>query len=255
MVTFKGDAGKFYVGAISSMNPELKFHSIIISITTAIVFFVWLGLNKVIAAHPFFAVVLSGLISLGIYKFLALLFLSFFRNTRMVKRFILGPNYMEGIWAGFFVGHKNRIRLFFEIFEQDLSRTIIRGRVFRDEGGYHGSWIAEDATIDPVRAKLTYHYQTDAIGNTFINPGIASFDIERPAAHKGPVRLIGFSSDLFNPHKLMAFEEKVSDDTIIESRDALEKAKEVYEKYKGHVQSMPQQNASTDAEKGNGVKS
>ena len=120
-------------------------------------------------------------------------------------------------------------------------------RVFRDDGSYHGSWIAEDATIDPVRAKLTYHYQTDAIGNTFINPGIASFDLERSAAHKAPTRMVGFSSDLFNPHKLMAFEEKVSDGTITDSPVALQKAKQVYEKYKGHVQSTSQQDTPFNA--------
>lgn len=228
------------------MNPELKFHSLIISITTAIVFLIWIGLNKVITTYPFLAVVLSGLISLGIYKTLALLLLAIFRNIGFVKKFILGPRYMEGIWAGFFVGHQNIIRLFFEIFEQDLNRTIIRGRVFRDDGSFHGSWIAEDATIDPLRGKLTYHYHTDAIGNTFINPGIGSFDIDRPASHKAPKRLIGFSSDLFNPHKLMAFEEKVSNSTMIESQDALKMAKEIYEKNKGHLESMSQPLASAD---------
>jgi hypothetical protein len=131
--------------------------------------------------------------------------------------------------------------LFFEIFEQELNRTIIRGRVFRDDGSFHGSWLAEDATIDPLRGKLTYHYQADAIGNTFINPGIGSFDIDRPASHQAPQRLIGFSSDLFNPHKLMAFEEKVSDATMIESLEALKMAKEIFEKNKGHVEAKPQQ--------------
>ena len=79
---------------------------------------------------------------------------------------------MEGVWVGFFVGHNNRIRFFYEIFEQDLIRTVIRGRVYRDDEGFHGSWIADSATIDPVRGKLTYYYQADAIGNSFINPGI-----------------------------------------------------------------------------------
>jgi hypothetical protein len=219
------------------MNPELRFNSIVISITTAFVFLVWLGLNQIIMTYPVSAVVLSGLLSLGTYRLLTRVFMAFFRNIKIIKRFILGPCYMEGTWVGFFVGHQNKIRFFVETFEQDLSRTVIRGRVFRDNGSYHGSWIAEDATIDSKRAKLTYHYQTDLIGSNFINPGIASFDIERPAPHKAPLRMIGFSSDLFNPHKLMAFEEKASNDTMMENHMALEKAKEVYEKNKGYVQS------------------
>ncbi len=166
---------------------------------------------------------------------LALSLLTIFRNNRFVKAFILGPRYMEGVWAGFFVGHQNKIRYFYEIFEQDINRTIIRGRAFQDGGNFYGSWIAEDATIDHLCGKLTYYYHSDAIGNTFINPGIGCFDIERPASHKAPERLIGFSSDLFNPNKLIAFEEKISDSIKIEIKDALEKAKEIYDKNKEYV--------------------
>ena len=121
------------------MSPELKFHSIVISITTALVFIVWLFLNKLIVAYPIAAVVLSGLISLGLYKSLALLLLSLFKKIQTIKKFILGPRYMEGTWAGFFVGHKSNIRLVVETFEQDLSRTVIRGRVYDESGNYRGS--------------------------------------------------------------------------------------------------------------------
>lgn len=217
------------------MNPELKFHSIIISLTTGLVFLVWLGLNTVITTYPALAIFLSALISLGIYRFLVLVLLAVFRKVGCVKRFILGPLYMEGTWVGFFVGHQNKIRLFVETFEQDLRATVIRGRVFRDDGSYHGSWIADDATIDAGRGKLSYHYQADAIGNTFINPGIASFDLERPAMHRPPVGLVGFSSDLFNPHKLMAFEEKISHETLTDMREALQNAKKVYQKYRHQI--------------------
>ena len=230
------------------MNPEQKFHSIVISVTTALVFLVWLGLNQVITKYPFFAVVLSGLISLGIYRALGVLLLSLLRHVKTVKQFMLGPQYMQGSWAGFFVGHNDRIRFFVETFEQDLSRTVIRGRVFRDDGSFHGSWIAEDASIDPVRGKLTYHYRADAIGNTFINPGIADFDLQRPAQHRPPVGLIGFSSDLFAPQKLMAFEDKVSEENLLDSSDGLAKAREVYEKYKSLVLPlMCQQSPASDS--------
>ena len=217
------------------MNPELKFHSICISLATAIVFLIWLGLTATIKAYPWLAVVLSGLISLGIYRALALILLSFLRNVRIVKKFILGPYYLEGTWAGFFVGHGNSIRLFVETFEQDLGSLVIRGRAFRDDGSYHGSWLADDATYDPRRARLSYHYEADVVGNTFINPGIASFDIQRPAPHKPAVRLSGYSSDLFSPAKLLAFEEKVTDSTLLETPAAYEAAKRVYEKYKDHI--------------------
>ena len=75
------------------MSPELRFHSIVISLTTAIVFLVWIVLNNVITRYPFLAVVLSGLISLGIYRPLSMTLVALFRGSRVVKRFILGPQY------------------------------------------------------------------------------------------------------------------------------------------------------------------
>lgn len=218
------------------MNPELKFHSIVLSVITTAIFLIWIFLNKLIAQYPFTSVILSGLVSLGVYRFVAIIFLSLFKKLSFIKKFILGPRFMEGVWVGFFVGKGNKIRLFVEIFEQDLSTTTIRGRSFREDGSYHGSWNAENVTIDLNRAKLTYHYQTDAIRNTFINPGIAGFEIDRNGKYKIPERLIGFSSDLFSPDKLMAFEEKVSLRAVYDSTEILEIAKAIYEKYKIHIQ-------------------
>lgn len=228
------------------MNPELRFHSIVIGITTGLVFLIWLFFNRLIVVYPVTAVVLSGLISIGIYKAVAMLLLSLFRNIQIVKKFILGPEFMEGIWAGFFIGHKSNVRLVVETFEQDLNRTVIRGRVYDDNGNYRGSTIAEDATIDVIRAKLTYHYQADPIGTTFINQGIACFDLERSHPNKSPVSIVGFSSDLFNPQKLLAFEDKISDKKNLDKDELIEKAKEVYQKYKVHVSRLSQHEVGAD---------
>jgi hypothetical protein len=217
------------------MTPELKFHSIVISITTAIVFSIWYGLTSIISAYPWLTIVLSALISLGIYRLLALLLLSILRNVKCVKIFILGPYFMEGTWAGFFVGHDNKPRLFMEIFEQDLSSLVIRGRAFKEDGTFHGSWLADSANIDPKRARLSYYYDADVVGNTHINPGLARFDMDRSASHKPAEKLVGYSSDLFSPAKLMAFEEKISVKTTIESTKGLEAARKLYEKYKSHI--------------------
>lgn len=225
----------------TAMSPELKFHSITISATTAIVFLGWVCFNRFIVRYPVPSVVISGLISLGSYRFLAILFLSLFRRSKAIKRFILGPRYMQGTWAGFFVGQKQTIRLFVEFFEQELDRTVIRGRSYGEDGSFHGSWIAEDASVDPTRGKLTYHYQTDAIGNSFINPGIAAFDMQRVSANKPPEGLIGFSSDLYSPRKLLAFEEKIAEDNLLDCTAGFEKAQQVYGKNKAHITTSGQQ--------------
>jgi hypothetical protein len=214
------------------MSPETRFHSIAIGLTTAIVFLIWLKFTAAIAAHPWLAVILSGLISFGIYRLFAAVLLSLMRNVRIVKRLILGRQYLEGIWAGFFVGHNNAVRLFVETFEQDMESLVIRGRAFKEDGSYHGSWLADNATVDARRAKLSYHYEADVVGNTFINQGIASFDLQRPAPHKPAVQMTGYSSDLFSPDKLIAFEEKIKDSTMFEAPAGFEAAKRVFEKYR-----------------------
>ena len=217
------------------MRPELKFHSLVVSATTALMFLGWVNLNSLISAHPKLALVFSGLIALGTYRALVLLLLALFRNVKFVKKYILGPYFMAGSWAGFFVGHGVEVRLIVETFEQGLGTLVIRGRAFKEDGTYHGSWIADNASIDIRRAKLSYHYEADVVGNTFVNPGLASFDLERPQSHKPPFRLVGYSSDLFSPAKLVAFEEKATDCTTMETKDALETARRVYAKYKDHV--------------------
>ncbi|MBU0518607.1 hypothetical protein KJ564_06685, partial [bacterium] len=58
---------------------------------------------------------------------------------------------------------------------------------------------------------------------------------QRISKLKPPEGLIGFSSDLFNPNKLVAFEDKISSVHILDSTECFNKAKEVYEKYKTHV--------------------
>jgi len=218
------------------LNPELKFHSIVISVTTLIVFFVWVKLTDLISNHPFTSIFASGLISLGIYRSIAVLFLSLFQKISQVKKWILGPYYMEGTWVGFFVGHENKIRFISETLKQDFRELIIRGKAFKEEDGkYHGSWVSDSVNINVKSGLLTYTYEANIIDNTFINPGLARFSLERSSKDGHPTCMIGFSSDLFNRAKLKANEEKISDKTDIRIDEALKKAKEIYEKNIGHI--------------------
>ncbi len=217
------------------MNPEIKFHSLIISVTTLIVFYTWAKLAAVVGNHPLLSVVTAGFVTLGLYRSLVLFALSAFRNISIFKKFILGPFYMEGTWVGFFVGHEKKIRYVVESYEQSFSELVIKGRVFKEDNTYHGSYVSEGAFINIRDSQLSYTYNVDGISNTFMNPGLAKFNFDRDAKHLPPNRMTGFSSDLFNPKKLLSFEEKASDKSSMEIKDALSEAKQVYEKYKGNL--------------------
>ena len=213
-------------------TPEIKLHLIVISITTAIIFFIWIKLTDIIIRFPLLSIVSSGVISVGFYRIILNVSLILFRKLKIFKKWLLGPYYMEGCWIGFFIGNDNTPRFYYEIFEQTLSNLLIRGKSFK-ENEYHGSWTAIDVYIDIKVGRILYIYETDAIKNTFVNPGLGKFDFERKSPDKPPFRLIGFTSDLYNPNKLKSIEEKVSDDTtVLDIQEALKRSKDLYERYK-----------------------
>jgi hypothetical protein len=218
------------------VNPELKFHSLVISATTLIIFIIWIQVTDIITTYPYLSIFASGVVSLGIYRSLAIMLLGLFRNSWRVKKWILGPFFMEGVWVGFFVGHQNKVRFFSEIIEQDLNTLLVRGKAFKmEDGSYHGSWISDSINVNVKQAKLSYTYYADIIEDTFVNPGLAHFNLERYSVNKPPIRMYGFSSDLYRPEKLKAYEEKISDKTHINNDDTFMKAKEIYDRNKDHI--------------------
>ena len=211
------------------MSPELKFHSTIVSSTTLVVFSLWTQLTSHISEHPILSVIAASIISLGIYRMLTFVMLSIFRKIPAIKRWILGAYYMEGTWVGFFIAHDNTPRFYVETFEQDINYLIIRGKAFKENNTYHGTWIAENTDIDAKLGKLTYIYNSDVIGNSHINPGMAVFTFDRNSKDSPPDRMIGFSSDLYDPKKLKSIGKKITDNTTLPLNEALEKAKGIYE--------------------------
>lgn len=213
------------------MTAELKFHSTIISITTLFMFSLWKYTSLLETNYPWLSVAVAGVMTLGIYRGFSAIVLMFFRKNKMVKKFFLGPYYMEGIWVGFFVGHQNKIRYIVEAIEQGLSELVIRGQVFRDDKTYHCSYTSQDASINLKEGRLSYSYNADTIGNTHINPGLARFDLGRTSKDSSPDTLTGYSSDLFHPNKLMAFEEKLPEKLNLSIPEQVEEAIKVYKKY------------------------
>ena len=209
------------------MKPIIKFNSIILSLTTIVIFAGWVSLSDLIIKYPELTIILSGIFSIGVYRMFFLLLSLAVKNWIWFKSLVFGNYFLEGTWVGFFIGNEGKVRYYVETFEQDFESVIIRGKSF-NETGYHASWIAETNNIDVKRGTLSYTYNTDAIGNTFINSGIAFFNFERSCLNKAPNSLIGFSSDLYNPRKFKSFEKKISYNTSHDYVGALDTAKEIY---------------------------
>ncbi len=68
------------------MSPELKFHSIIVSLATLIIFTIWTQLTNLVVLYPATSVIAASLVSIGMYRLLAIVILSAFRNITIVKK-------------------------------------------------------------------------------------------------------------------------------------------------------------------------
>jgi len=211
-----------------SSSPIIKLHSTIISITTLLIYILWINITNLILKYPFFSVLLSGLISIGVYQVLLRGISNLVKASWRIKKLFFGKYYLQGIWIGFFEGNNNSIRLFIETFQQDFDKLTVRGESYKYEGGYHGNWVSEASNINISKGILSYSYQTDAIKNSFINPGIAVFNFRRKSQYKPPSEMIGFSSDLYNSNKLKAMEKKISHKTKCDVKESIEEARKYY---------------------------
>ncbi|NQU80460.1 MAG: hypothetical protein HQ543_02955 [Bacteroidetes bacterium] len=216
------------------MKPLIKLHSTILSITTLLIFVLWINLTDQIIKYPYLSVLFSGIISIGVYRVLLTIIGNIIKKNWWIKKLFFGGYYLQGIWIGYFEGNNGTIRFFIETFEQDFDELIIRGEAYKAEGGFHGSWIAEATNINVSKGTLSYTYHTDAIKNSFINPGIAVFNLKRKTQYKPPFQLVGFSSDLYSSNKLKAIEIKISDKTTYNTEETLDKAKKFYESQKNY---------------------
>jgi hypothetical protein len=212
------------------MKPLVKYHSIVLSITTLIVFSLWELFANIGENYSILKIVIAAITSIGFYRILMLIAKSLILNIRIFKKWIFASQYIEGVWVGFFMGKSDKVRYYIETFEQDFESITIRGKGFRENEGYFGSWISESVNFDDKKGTLNYTYKADALSNTFINPGLADFVIERKESNTSPYRMFGFSADLYNPKKMKSFEEKIRDKPDIGNiKDALGKAKQLYQ--------------------------
>lgn len=73
------------------MKPLIKFNSIVLTITTIVVFGIWLLFNFLKIDNPYIVLITSGFVSFGIYRLLVKAFLWLFSKWRNFKKWILGP--------------------------------------------------------------------------------------------------------------------------------------------------------------------
>jgi hypothetical protein len=207
-----------------------KFQSYVLSATTLITFTVWHNYNDYMHISPYLIIISGSLISLGLYQFVAAIFLLVFKRIKLVRKFFLGPRYLEGNWVGFYIGLSGHVRFIVEHFEQDFESLIVRGSSFDDQKQFHTSWISYPANIDVAKGELTYMYELKGIKEVSNGTGITYFSFFRKDQSKPPTMIKGFSADLHNNgFRTKAFEVKLKDSKKpITEGDALNEAIKFY---------------------------
>ncbi|MBE5872928.1 MAG: hypothetical protein E7287_00820 [Lachnospiraceae bacterium] len=214
------------------MTPVAKFNSIIVAVTTAIMYFLWIFINKIspdfIENNGLVANVIAILSSLGFYRLLTSILKGMFEKMRFVRKMLLGDRYLEGTWVGFYISEMKEVRYLYETYEQSLDDVLICGHSYKEDKTMHGKWTALNPLIDCKKKSIKYYYETDMAKKTHIGQGFASFSLEKTDGKKYFNIMQGFSSDLNQTEKSMAFEMKVSEELWSDPKKILEKAEEVY---------------------------
>lgn len=218
------------------MTPTAKFNSIIVAVTTAIMYLLWIGIDKLspefMENNCLLVSAVAFLSSLGFYRLLTNLLKTLFEEIRFIKKFILGDRYLEGTWVGFYMSSMGEVRYLYERYEQSLEEVAIFGRAYKEDKSLHGKWTAINPTIDCKKKNIAYYYETDMTKNTHINQGFASFSLEKTGKNKCYNKMQGFSSDLNQTDKINAIEIKISDDCWDDERKILQEAEKVYKNNK-----------------------
>ena len=220
------------------MKPYNNFKTFVFTLTTAFIFLCWIWLYPYINTNPILGMFFGGLISLGSYRLILKTTEYLFINIKCIKKITLGNIFLEGIWVGSYIGLEKQPIFFIENFEQTLEGLIIRGRCFYEDNKYKGSWVSDTVIIDEIKGSISYTYETDMINNVHKNQGLAVFSFDRTKKNKAPIRLYGYSSDIFMTQKNISIEKKIENPKIKEENELLKEAHKVYDdnkKYFGNI--------------------
>lgn len=212
------------------MTAYDKLRSIVFTITTAVLFFLWTLLMEVSSENLYLNVLIGAVASLGTYRIILKILETVFLRIHFIKKIILGASYLDGIWIGAYIGDDLKPRYYKECFEQDFNGLIIRGSCYHENFAYKGQWVSDQVYINEKNGTITYTYTTDMIKNNAKNQGLASFNFCRKNKREYPKKMIGFSSDIFSTKKFLSYEWKLNKDEMqLSDEELLKLAKERYQ--------------------------
>jgi hypothetical protein len=216
-----------YAGRV--MSPEHKFHSYVTTATIVTMYFLVSELVPILDNFSSGAIYLKPVVSIlsafGIYGLLAKLLNAIARNWKWVKKHLLGPNYLDGTWAGKFTNGNGEEKITIEFFEQTISSLTIRGEAFNSDGTTYAQWTSVASSINANDGVLTYTYTCDSNVDYSTFQGIGVFKLERKGSHLPPTYIKGYSADIKDGVKTENREKRISEE-LLELHEAYQLAKE-----------------------------
>lgn len=192
-----------------NMTPNLKIHSFSFGISSVIIYNFWKHLYPMETNNFIINFIVTFLVSLSFYKLVFHLILVICKKTRFIKKIVLGKNYFEGLWIGYFiVGSK--VEYYYELFEQDLEELTIKGRSFNPNKELTGEWTIHKPIVNVSDSKFTYYYEMDVANSNDVTLGYSKATIYWNKFSL-PKKLVGFAVDKYSSEKQPYVSIKVCD--------------------------------------------
>lgn len=186
--------------------------------TTVTVGGMWFGITRLadlLAEHDpplrLGSLLVSLLLSVGIYRLVALALTSAFGKYRWLRRLFLGREFIEGTWIGhYFVEGDNAHRYTVEHISQTTDAISVEGTEFHADGTIRSTWQSDTAAVVDSSRRLVYAYRCTILG-AHSHQGLAEFNLVRVKPHEAPKHLDGWAADLIDGKKDPNRERKLSD--------------------------------------------
>lgn len=190
------------------MTPITKAHSLTFSIATPIVFFIWKSISNLYGFFWLFDIMITAIISITFYSFIYKILLQACQKFHVLKKWLLGQRYFEGLWIGYYTS--NGINTFYyEYFEQTLENLSIKGIAFDENYNQLESWTIVNPYINIEESKLAYYYELDELVSPYITLGYVKGTIHWDK-HGRASKLTGYSLDSYSTKKEIFISQKVN---------------------------------------------
>ena len=188
---------------------QKRIYNISLLVTSVFVYFVWklfdaidLSVISTDAIRKIVVMAIDFVVAYGFFHFFANILVMLSGNVSLVKRLILGSQYIEGVWVGYWYLEENGEKkpIFFkEIIEQTVDDIVISGEAYYRDRTLR-CYYSSDALvkIDTRDYSLFYVYNARFAAQNDNCLGVTYLRLQHRGHFTSPERFLGYSMNLGN---------------------------------------------------------